>query len=237
MVKAEVKGVFLGDSGTGKTSIIARRVNGIAQLSTSPTLAGQYDKMILQWQDLQVHFAIWDTAGQEVYRSITPMYYRDAVWAVVVFDVTNRGTFEEMQNWVSELKEAVRDIVLIICGNKLDLESKRDVAFSEASELATKLNAGYIETSAKTGEGIDDLFDLVIARLGEVNSDLLRMCQVIPGETEENQIKRNCCYFAQTDPSSRGVSRCKQVSVRKRTNQSEAVRLCSRELGDAKVSI
>jgi small GTP-binding protein len=193
MVGREVKGVFLGDSGTGKTSIIAMRINGFAQPSTAPTLAGQYVRIILRWQDLEARFAIWDTAGQEVYRSITPMYYRDAAWAVVVYDVTHRGTFEKVQDWISELKEAVKNIVIIICGNKRDCELERCVTFAEGSELATKLNTGFIETSAKTGEGIDDLFELVVTQLGDVNSDLIRMCQVIPGETEEKPLKLGCC--------------------------------------------
>jgi len=106
-----------------------------------------------------IQFHIWDTAGQEKYKALTPIYYRRASAAIVVYDITSENSFQCMKTWVNELKQAgPEDIVLAVAGNKCDLEEKRQVSYDEGILYANQIDAIFFETSAKTGENVDDLF-------------------------------------------------------------------------------
>jgi small GTP-binding protein len=107
-----------------------------------------------------VKFAVWDTAGQEFYHSLAPMYYRNARAAVVVFDLTSTASFQGSEAWVQELQNTVKNIFIILCGNKSDLPGRR-VTPDQVLGLAQQLELPYVETSAKTGAGLDDLFQVL----------------------------------------------------------------------------
>ena len=107
-----------------------------------------------------VGFKIWDTAGQEKYRSLAPMYYRGAAAAILVYDITKPGSFTALQEWVVELKNnAPTDLVLAVCGNKSDLELDRIVERSTAEKYSRDIGAIYIEASAKNGDKVQRLFE------------------------------------------------------------------------------
>jgi len=111
-----------------------------------------------------VKFQIWDTAGQEKYESLAPMYYRKAGAAIVMYDLTSLATFERLQDWVRELGEnGPQDIVVACVGNKLDLaeEGAREVSAADAREFARSVRALYFETSARTGEGVKEVFEAI----------------------------------------------------------------------------
>jgi small GTP-binding protein len=188
-----IKTVFLGESGAGKTSIITAHVQGHFPLKLSPTVGASFLVVPLPWNGLDVQFAIWDTAGQEVYRSLTPMYYQSAKCAVVTFDLTNHESFIKVNDWISELQDDTRDIVIVICGNKCDLEDRREVSDAEASELAAGFGVPYVETSAKTGVGLDNLFDTLAKKVGEVKPDLMRACQIDNSQAEIPPDRKNDC--------------------------------------------
>jgi len=102
---------------------------------------------------------IWDTAGQERFHALGPIYYRDANGALLVYDITDRDSFTKVRNWVKELRKIVgRDIVLVICGNKFDLDKQRQVDDNEAKEYSESVNAIHLLCSAKTGKGVDNAF-------------------------------------------------------------------------------
>ncbi|KAH9065897.1 GTP-binding protein RAB5 [Lactarius vividus] len=113
-----------------------------------------------------VKFEIWDTAGQERYKSLAPMYYRNANCAVVVYDITQTASLEKARNWIRELqRQADPSIVIALCGNKLDLAARRQVTQEEAQKYAEEEGLMWAETSAKTGEGVSDIFTRIAKKL------------------------------------------------------------------------
>jgi len=107
----------------------------------------------------QVKLQIWDTAGQESFRSITRSYYRGAAGALLVYDITRRETFTQLEKWLTEAREnASQNMVIMLIGNKLDLEHKRAVSTEEGMEFARKNNLIFLETSAKTAENVEKAF-------------------------------------------------------------------------------
>jgi small GTP-binding protein len=188
-----VKAVFVGDSGSGKTSIIQAQKDGTFRDKFSPTVAGSYVPLILPWSGSQVKFAIWDTAGQEVYQSIAPMYFHDAKCAIVVFDLTERASFDHVNDWISRVEDAAHGAAIILCGNKRDQEDQRKTTFSEATERAQDLNASYIEVSAKTRSGLDELFELVATRVGELYPGEMRSGMASASGEANLGERRKCC--------------------------------------------
>jgi small GTP-binding protein len=119
--------------------------------------------------DTTVKFEIWDTAGQERYHSLAPMYYRGAQAAIVVYDITNADSFARAKNWVKELqRQASPNIVIALAGNKSDLAGKRAVDAETASAYAEENSLLFMETSAKLGQNVSDLFLAIGARLVSV---------------------------------------------------------------------
>jgi GTPase SAR1 family protein len=116
------------------------------------------------------------------------MYYHGAKCAVVTFDLTNHASFEKVTDWLSELRETTSNIVIIICGNKSDLEDERTVSPAEASELAGRFRLSYVETSAKTGAGLKTLFSSMVELVGESNSEGMRGSRI-----EISERKSGCC--------------------------------------------
>jgi small GTP-binding protein len=188
-----IKTVFLGESGAGKTSIITAHVQGHFPRKLSPTVGASFLVIPLPWNDTEVQFAIWDTAGQEVYRSLTPMYYHGAKCAVVAFDLTSMASFSKVNEWLSELQNERRDIAIIICGNKCDLEDERAVSATEAESLAARTHLTYVETSAKTGAGLERLFETMAKLVGEANPQLMRACRVGMPVTEQVPAPESRC--------------------------------------------
>jgi len=113
-----------------------------------------------------VKFEIWDTAGQERYKSLAPMYYRNANCAVVVYDITQSASLEKARTWIRELqRQADPSIVIALCGNKCDLAARRQVSQEEAKKYADEEGLMWTETSAKTGEGVTEVFTDIANKL------------------------------------------------------------------------
>ncbi|KAF8559927.1 GTP-binding protein RAB5 [Imleria badia] len=163
----QFKLVLLGESAVGKSSLVLRFVKdqfddyrestiGAAFLTQTVTLDNQ----------TTVKFEIWDTAGQERYKSLAPMYYRNANCAVVVYDITQASSLEKARNWIRELqRQADPSIVIALCGNKADLAARRQVTQEEAQKYAEEEGLMWSETSAKTGEGVADIFTAIAKKL------------------------------------------------------------------------
>lgn len=157
----EVKCVMVGETGVGKTSLAVRFVSNNFKEHSVATIGASFLSKTIFVKEL-VKFNIWDTAGQEKYRSLASLYYRGVDCAIVVYDITNRDTFVEVQNyWMQELKhQCYGDDGLVIClaGNKSDLDSRRQVTAAEGQQLADEFGTLFVETSAKADENINDMF-------------------------------------------------------------------------------
>ena len=128
MQEHKFKTVLLGEGRVGKTSILLRYINNTFSEKQSSTFQASYQEKILNIGNNSVSLAIWDTAGQERFHALAPIYYRDSNAAILVFDITDKTSFQKVQHWVEELRKIVgKDIVLIIAANKIDLENKRQV--------------------------------------------------------------------------------------------------------------
>ncbi|KAJ1855460.1 GTP-binding protein of the rab/ypt [Coemansia sp. RSA 2703] len=154
------KVVLLGESAVGKSSIVTRFArNQFDQHKESTIGASFMTKEVPIDENNVANLHIWDTAGQERYKSLAPMYYRNAAAAVVVYDITQTESFAKAKSWVQELqRQAEPSIVIVLAGNKTDLENRRTVSKEDGSAYAENASLLFFETSAQSGENIEDLF-------------------------------------------------------------------------------
>ncbi|KAK1443264.1 hypothetical protein BgAZ_201400 [Babesia gibsoni] len=155
----QFKLVILGDTSVGKSCLVGRFVkNTFLELQES-TIGAAFMTQNVKLDDYTVKFEIWDTAGQERYRTLAPMYYRGSAAAIIVYDVTLKDSFQQAKGWIQELQSHVDpSIVMALAGNKLDLEERREVDNEVAQEFANANNCLFMETSAKTGQNVQELF-------------------------------------------------------------------------------
>jgi len=158
--------VLLGDAAVGKSSSVERFVKNEFFEFQQPTIGAAFLTQTVPLDDCIVKFEIWDTAGQERYRSLAPMYYRGAAAALVVYDITVHDSFTGAKTWIEELqRQGSADIVIGLAGNKCDLESKREVPKTEAQKYAQENGCLFFETSAKTGENVNEIFTQIAQKL------------------------------------------------------------------------
>ncbi|KAF8540970.1 ras-related protein rab-5C [Trichophaea hybrida] len=168
---AQFKLVLLGESAVGKSSLVLRFVKDQFDDYRESTIGAAFlTQTIALDETTTVKFEIWDTAGQERYKSLAPMYYRNANCAVVVYDITQSSSLDKAKAWVKELqRQANENIVIALAGNKLDLassaSSKRAVETAEAEAYAKEAGLLFFETSAKTAENVKELFTAIAKKL------------------------------------------------------------------------
>jgi len=162
--------VFLGDQSVGKTSIITRFMYDTFDSTYQPTIGIDFLSKTIDLENKTIPLQIWDTAGQERFRSLIPSYIRDSSIAIVVYDISNHETFTNIDSWM-EIVRVERSrvnglgVIVMLCGNKTDLDDLRSVSFEEGENKAKELNAMYIETSAKEGLNVKLLFQRVAVEL------------------------------------------------------------------------
>lgn len=153
------KTLIIGDSSVGKSNLLLRFSDNIFHDTFLPTIGVDFKIKNISVYDKSIKLNIWDTAGQDRFRTITSAYYKGAQGVIIVYDVTDRQTFENIQNWRQEVKKNAGECVqVLMVGNKCDLQDSRAVSTKEAQDLADSLNMLYIETSAKTGERVEEVF-------------------------------------------------------------------------------
>ena len=157
---SKCKIVFLGAAGTGKTSLIQQFVSNHFENNYSVTVGIDFFIKPIQVQDRTINLQIWDTAGQEKFKSLIPSYIRDSSIAIIVYDVSSPNTFDEAIQWHKMVvNERGNDAICILVGNKNDLENR--VAHERVVEFCKPLGISTIETSAKTGQNVIRLFKLI----------------------------------------------------------------------------
>ncbi|KAF1807125.1 P-loop containing nucleoside triphosphate hydrolase protein [Mucor lusitanicus] len=156
--------VVVGDSGVGKTNLLGRFVHDTFDFASKSTIGLDLTIKNMEIKGKRVRAQIWDTAGQERYRSITKRYYRGSVGALLVYDITKRESFDNLGRWLNELRinEAHPDSLVMLVGNKSDLDSQRTVTQEEAMNYAEKNGLMFMETSALESTNVEKAFESLI---------------------------------------------------------------------------
>lgn len=208
-----VKLVLLGDSGVGKTSIALRFVHDSYHPFVEATIGATYLSRNVALPEEEedgtsssssprkaVELKIWDTAGQERYQSLTPLYFRGAGAALLVYDVTKLHSYQTLQRWVRELKHTGPEHVLLtIVGNKSDLSTERTVSREDAEVYAESIGAVYMEVSAKTGDNVRAVFDDIAVRVSQEERFIRPPDENLGRDTLDLSARRaflgtSCCY-------------------------------------------
>ncbi|KAI0065165.1 ras-domain-containing protein [Artomyces pyxidatus] len=163
-----VKLLLIGNSSVGKSSLLLRFSDEqwLPEDEASATIGVDFRVHKMDVKGKKVKLSIWDTAGQERFRTITSSYYRGAQGIILVYDVSNRETFDALPRWYSELETYVSDsVVKIVVGNKVDKEYSRQVPTQEAQQFAERMGSLFVEASAKTAVGVREAFRNVVERI------------------------------------------------------------------------
>ncbi|CAM8886884.1 hypothetical protein QQ045_024852 [Rhodiola kirilowii] len=197
--------VLIGDSGVGKSNILSRFTGNEFCLDSKSTIGVEFATRTLQVEGKTVKAQIWDTAGQERYRAITSAYYRGAVGAVLVYDITKRQTFDNIQRWLRELRgHADANLVIMLAGNKSDLSHLRAVNSEDAQQMGERENLSFIETSALEATNVENAFQTLLLDIYHVISKKALAAQaagVTPGQGTTINVgnlsggtsQRSCC--------------------------------------------
>ncbi|GAO45884.1 hypothetical protein G7K_0130-t1 [Saitoella complicata NRRL Y-17804] len=155
-----LKILLIGNSSVGKSALMLRFTNDMwAPEESSTTIGVDFKVKMVMVGGKPYKLTVWDTAGQERFRTLTKSYYRNAQAVLVVYDITNRATFEELPRWLKELEaNTASDIVKVLVGNKLDKDSSRAVTTEEGEDMADRYNVGFLEASAKSNTHVKECF-------------------------------------------------------------------------------
>jgi Ras-related protein Rab-5C len=189
----DVKVVLVGSTQVGKTSLVNRIVHDSFDPSQLSTVGAAYGRRkVVSSDQLQINLQIWDTSGQERFRALTPVYFRGAQVAIIVYGLDNADSFHDVDMWYEELKEHVElsNLPLVyLVGNKSDLEIERKVDHLEAEHIAQNLNATHFETSALTSDNVSELVQHIADRVGHVPKPTFTLTT----EPLVNQPNAGCC--------------------------------------------
>ena len=190
------KVLLLGDSSVGKTCFLLRYCDKTFQDAHLSTIGLDYRlKSMTLKNKKNIKLQIWDTAGQDRFRAITKNYYKGANGIILIYDVTNLQTFENVKNWITQIREeANKNVVIFLAGNKADLpEESRAVQKEDGQKMAEEYNIPFQETSAKEGINVNETFQELVEKIDEVFSKL-----EIPKAEQKNILfngkkKKSCC--------------------------------------------
>ena len=161
-----LKYVVIGDSGVGKSNILLRYINNAFSEEFKTTVGVEFGAKNIEVNNSIYRIQIWDTAGQENFRSIARAYYKNSVCACIVYDITNRTSFQSIQSWIDDCtKQTAKSILLVLIGNKNDLKDMREVTFEEGENFAKSHDMIFLETSAKTGNNISSIFEKSVEKI------------------------------------------------------------------------
>ncbi|KAJ6227004.1 ras and ef-hand domain-containing protein [Anaeramoeba flamelloides] len=192
-----VKILIIGDSVVGKTCLLLRFSKNNFKSETVYTIGVHFMDRTMEVSGQLVKIQGWDTAGQERFRTITRAFYRGSHGVMIVYDVTSRKSFENVEYWIQNLKEntAVSDLSILLMGNKIDLEEERVVSTEEGENLAKQHNIPFFETSAKTGENVEKCFLLLTEQSLKKKhyNDSSKQTKQTTNVEIETQPKKKCC--------------------------------------------
>ena len=204
------KYIIIGDPSVGKSNLLMKFAHNKFTDEYQTTIGVEFGAKNIQLNDQIYRIQIWDTAGQENFRSITRAYFKNCVCAMIVYDITCRKSFEHIQNWLQDVHDqSPKTVLTILIGNKIDLEDKRAISTDEGQEYATQNGLIFMETSAKTGEGVEVIFKIsaeeIEKKMKQNYYDLKsETCGIKQGKTNninlndidnnnKNKEKKGCC--------------------------------------------
>ena len=154
-----LKYIIIGNSSVGKSCITMRYIHDSFNEDFKTTIGVEFGSKNVTIKGKIYKIQIWDTAGEETFRSITRAYYKNSVCACIVYDITNRNSFLDVKSWLDDCKkQSPKTVILVLIGNKIDLEEQREVSFEEGNNFAKENNMLFFETSAKNGDNIENIF-------------------------------------------------------------------------------
>ena len=160
---------IIGNQHVGKTTILSRYKYETTDDSYAPTVGIDFLTKNVFLEDKTIRLIMWDTAGQERFKSLIPSYLKNANCVILTYDITEKSSFSALGKWLSDVKDnVVEGTFIILCGNKIDLNNKRVISKEEGEKFAKENNIAFAETSATTGQGINELFNTILANFCDV---------------------------------------------------------------------
>jgi len=190
----QYKILFLGDTEVGKTSLLIRYSDNKFENDGLPTLGVDLRNKYVQIENKKIRLDLWDTAGQERFLNITKNYFKGSHGIIFVCDVTKKKTYERLKIWIEDAKSNVSEKTeMIIAGNKIDLQN-REVSKEELKNISDKYNIPFLETSAKTGEGVEEIFNTLIHNIFQKKD-----FGIYIHDEEENKSRKNSLALKKSD--------------------------------------
>ncbi|KAK1411103.1 hypothetical protein QVD17_37647 [Tagetes erecta] len=204
------KVVIIGDSAVGKSNLLSRYAKNEFNIHSKATIGVEFQTQTMDIHGKEVKAQIWDTAGQERFRAVTSAYYRGAVGALVVYDITRTTTFDSVERWLQELQtHSDTTVARMLVGNKCDLENIRGVSVEDGKSLAEKQGMFFLETSALDSTNVKTAFEMVIREIydnivsrkvlnsdsykPELSFDGVTLSNECSDESKQNQNRNPCC--------------------------------------------
>ena len=193
--------ILIGDSCVGKSNILLKYLKNEFDPNSRATVGVEFGTKNIIINNKKIKIQIWDTAGQERYRSITSAYYKGAKGALIVYDITRKCTFDNIDKWISDLKlNGDKNICIVILGNKSDLDDKREVSKGEGIKKSEMYKTAFLETSALNGDNIGKAFDEIIDQIIQNNKSFFEDNNKkemdkgvnLNGSSKDND-KKKCC--------------------------------------------
>eukprot|EP01095_Lingulamoeba_sp_RSL-Kostka_P002926 TRINITY_DN1383_c0_g1_i2.p1 TRINITY_DN1383_c0_g1~~TRINITY_DN1383_c0_g1_i2.p1 ORF type:complete len:211 (+),score=69.69 TRINITY_DN1383_c0_g1_i2:43-675(+) len=187
------KYIIIGDMGVGKSCLLHQFTEKKFIAESDQTIGVEFGTRIIEISKRKIKLQIWDTAGQERFRAVTRSYYRGAAGALLVYDVTRRETFNHLTDWLTDARNMTNpNTIIMLIGNKSDLDSKRAVSYESAARFAKENDLIFIETSAKTGQNVEEAFlKTAVAIHQNVLDGSVDLCENNGGITAKNNNNNN----------------------------------------------
>ena len=162
------KYIIIGDSSVGKSNLLMKFIQNKFTEEYLTTIGVEFGTKNIKINNKIYRIQIWDTAGQEYFRSIAKAYFKNCVCAMLVYDITCKESFDNIKNWLQDIhEESPKTVLIVLIGNKIDLEDKRIISFDDGKNFANENGLIFMETSAKTGEGINEIFEQTIKEINK----------------------------------------------------------------------
>ena len=197
------KMILIGDSGVGKSNILLKYLKNEFQQNTKATVGVEFGTKTVEIDNKKIKVQIWDTAGQERYRSITSAYYKGAKGAFIVYDITRKGSFENIDKWIEDLKSnGDKNVSIMLIGNKSDLADKREVQTDEGIKKSEESKVAFLETSALNGENVAKAFEQIIEQIyqnncsnddEDVDFEIDKGVNLSEENNQQTEEKKACC--------------------------------------------